>query len=228
MKEQHKQRISELEKQITRSQNSVSPTKLKFELNENVELIKLKRLSKKQAAQILSLQSQLELSSAELKQLQTNLLAISNDKGISHIHCTFQNRRTPLLTLTICIITLQHFVDHVQMELSSEKCENAKLLSDISTLKENSKFLEEQINDLQVTLLNSQNLFTKSNNSRRENIDVLLYVNFLFQKEKITLKEHNENLLKLSLQQNSFSSDSNKSNFSKQVCACVKKKVQIV
>lgn len=83
VKEQHKNRISELEKQISRSQNTISPAKLKFELNENVELIKLKRLSKKQSAQILSLQSQLELSNSELKQLHTSLLAITNDKGTS-------------------------------------------------------------------------------------------------------------------------------------------------
>lgn len=82
VKKQYRNRISELEEQLIKTQSSLSPTKLKTELNENVELIRLKRLSKKQSAQILSLQSQLELSNAEAKQLQTNLSSVNGAKGI--------------------------------------------------------------------------------------------------------------------------------------------------
>lgn len=81
VKEQYKNRISELE-QLAGSRRSFSPATLKTELNENVELIRLKRLSKKQAAQIVSLQSQLDLSHAEIKQLEHNLSAVGLIRGI--------------------------------------------------------------------------------------------------------------------------------------------------
>lgn len=58
---------------------------------------------------------------------------------------------TLIFNVISILLPCNFFVDHLQTELSSEKCENAKLLSDISTLNESSKFLEEQINDLQVT-----------------------------------------------------------------------------
>ncbi|XP_065226421.1 protein Spindly-like [Planococcus citri] len=138
VKQQNKDRICELEEQLAKVQEPVSPGKLKTELDDNVELIKLKRLTKKQTAQIQSLTSQLEIANSDIKQLQTNLLSLNN------LNETLQN------------------------ELSQEKLETTKLSSNIETLKDAQKLLEAQINDLQA--------------------------------EKNTLKEHNDNLLKLSLQ----------------------------
>lgn len=80
MKKQNKSRISELEEQL-KAQEPVSPNKLKTELNDDVELIKLKRSTKKQTALIQSLQSQLEIANSEIKQLQSNLSTVISKNG---------------------------------------------------------------------------------------------------------------------------------------------------
>ncbi len=81
IKEQHNNHVRELEAQLERNRGTISPTKLKTELGENVELIKLKRLSKKQSAQINSLQAQIEMNNSEMNELQNNAASLKSEKG---------------------------------------------------------------------------------------------------------------------------------------------------
>lgn len=145
VKKQNRDRISELEEQLSKAQDT-SPDKLKTELDDNVELIKLKRSAKKQTALIQSLQSQLEMANAEIKQLQANL-SFSNNKIGEYaylFHGVF------LCYIEDDYLTVIIILDSLQAELSQEKLDIAKLSSTNETLKDTNKFLEEQLNDLQV------------------------------------------------------------------------------
>lgn len=83
MKKQHRDHVCELENQFRKKEN-LSPAKLQDELDENIELINLKRFSKKQTAQIHSLQSDLEGAKTEIGQLQVDLSSIIAIKGTLH------------------------------------------------------------------------------------------------------------------------------------------------
>lgn len=75
-------RVFELEQELLqKSIAAVSPTKIKANLSENVELIKLKRQCKKQSAQISTLEAQLQESEKGLNNFRSSVNYFNEQRG---------------------------------------------------------------------------------------------------------------------------------------------------